>query len=764
MAYPEEKKPKISETAQRNLEVIIEHFNKEDKEVRERQIRQWKKLKLYWAGHQRVWWNEVAHDWRVWDEFQNLDDNDASFYDKPINLFRALLESIISALSVTIPKVSCAPKDADNPADITAAKAGNKLSQLISKDNDDALLWMYALFIYCTEGLTAAYHYSKEDEKYGTYQEPIERTVKEEHYLCPACGEIIPDEEVESPIIEEGLADKACPACGESYLPASLEKGEIPVTRTVGEETKNKSHQCIEIRGGLYVKVPIYAKVQDDCPYLRYSYEAHFTTIIERFPDLASKFKKNGKIVDSSNYGDAAYERWGRLPTVYSSDYPSFTPTVNQNWLRPSAYNVLCEDKEGIDELKRLFPTGVRVTHINEFFAEATEEKLDDRWTLAFNPLADYIHYDPIGLLLVSFQDIINDLNALTLQTIEQGIPQTFVDPAILDLDAYKNEEAAPGSVYPTKPVAANKSIAEGFHTLKTATLGTEVLPYGQKVMEMGQLASGALPSLFGGTGPQGSRTASEYAMSRAQALQRLQGIWKILNYWWKNIYGKVIPAFILDMVDDERFVEKRADGSFMNVIIRKAELEGSIGEVMLESSENLPVSWAQKKETFMEIVQSGHPLFAEAMLAPENLPFFREITGLNDMYLPGEDERTAELEDIKMCLLSPSFNENTSSVPVDPILDDHRIRAEIDRNWLISEAGRDAKVNNSEGYINVLLHMKMHMFIQAQNMKMQQQQAMAQAESTAEEQPGSKNDGKKKKTNNSAPIGEQHESRTPIQ
>ena len=38
-------------------------------------------------------------------------------------------------------------------------------------------------------------------------------------------------------------------------------------------------------------------------------------------------------------------------------------------------------------------------------------ESLDDHWTLTYNPLSDYIHYDPIGLLLSSVQDITNDLD-----------------------------------------------------------------------------------------------------------------------------------------------------------------------------------------------------------------------------------------------------------------------------------------------------------------------------------------------------------------
>src|SRR6266446_261467 len=125
------------EKIQRLLKVIVDHYDREDIAVRQRQIRTWKKLKYYWNGFQRLWWSEIAHDWRVYDiEAIAASAPDASYYDKPINVFRAYLESIIAALSVTIPSVTCYPDDADNPLDIATAKAGDKIADLIRKHND----------------------------------------------------------------------------------------------------------------------------------------------------------------------------------------------------------------------------------------------------------------------------------------------------------------------------------------------------------------------------------------------------------------------------------------------------------------------------------------------------------------------------------------------------------------------------------------------------------------------------------------------------
>src|SRR5881396_2360028 len=128
----------VPEEIQILLKQVCDFFDKEDRATRERQIRMWRKLKLTWDGIQRVWFSEVAHDWRVYDEQSNVDNNQ-SYYDKPINVFRAYLESIIAALSITIPPVKCYPDDADNVLDLSTAKAGDKIAQLVSRHNEVSL-------------------------------------------------------------------------------------------------------------------------------------------------------------------------------------------------------------------------------------------------------------------------------------------------------------------------------------------------------------------------------------------------------------------------------------------------------------------------------------------------------------------------------------------------------------------------------------------------------------------------------------------------
>lgn len=782
----------LDDRTKRLLKEVVDHFDKEDVAVRERQIRTWRRLKLFWESFHRAWYSEVAHDWRIWDDTQG-DDTDQAYYDKPINVFRGYLESIIAALSVTVPGIKCYPEDADDTLDLITAKAGDKIHQLIKNHNDSNLLWLHALFIFCTEGLVACYSYPREDEKYGMYEKKEYEEVPEDTELvkCPNCGFVIQESPVSQipPMMDPAMTDpmsmmgldqtmgqmnpmtpnsdiidlqedefmpyqqsepELCPACGSMIFP-EISQETFVTTRLVGITKHPKTRICLEAYGGLNVKVPNYARKQEDCPYLIYAYETHYANVIEKYMHIHGKFNKEKiqKIRDGVGPQDP-YEQWGRLNPQYQGEYPMNTITVRNAWLRPAAFNVLNEDD--MKDLRKQFPKGVKVVLANDEFCDACEEILDDCWTLTYNPLSDYLHHDPLGLLLVSVQEITNDLISLIVQTVEHGIGQTFADPGVLNFNAYRQMESIPGGIYEAKP-KSGQTVGNAFHEVKTATLSPEVMPFALHIQTLAQFVSGALPSLFGGA-LQGTETASEYSMSRNQALQRLQNVWKIFTSWWRQIFGKVIPMYINEMKDDEKFVQRDKDGNFFNIFIRRAELEGKIGKVELEAAENLPMTWQQQKDVIMQLLNAANPEILAIIGSPENLPVMRDAIGLTDFFIPGEDDRDKQYDEIKILLNSepiptgdPMMPE-ISSVEVDPIYDNHGIEFEIVRKWAISEAGRQTKTDNPPGYKNVLLHGYMHY----QQVQQQQMMAQPQEDSGANTSKGSdKNQGE-------APItGEQN-------
>lgn len=757
------KKKPIPEDIQKLLKTVYDDCMKEDSAVRERQIRQWKRLKLLWEGFSRIWYSEVAHDWRIADDVLNQND-DQAYYDRPINVFKAYLESIIAALSVTVPPVKCFPDDADNTLDLATARAGDKISQLIYRHNDAGLLWLHMLFIHMTEGMVAVYSYPDYDEKYGTYEENKYEELEEqkEFYACPLCGNELSekdnelrdqqqdkfnpdnfDAELNNIIENENL--ELCEACSQLVKP-ELKTETFITTRLVGKTKQPKGRICIESYGGLYVKISNYSKKQSKLPYLILSYEEDYSLIVEEFEHLHN----NPNLIKSIQATEGSYEdyaQWGRLSPQYQGEYPENVVTKNCAWIRPAKFNVL-KDKDDIKKLKNLYPNGVKVIIVNGEFADACNESLDDRWTLTENPLADYLHFDPTGQSLVSVQEITNDLISLVLQTIEHGIGQTFADPSVLNFPAYEQTSVTPGGIFPAKAKSGG-TLEQGFKELRTATLSPEVMPFSTNIQSLGQLASGATPSIFGGqVSGVGGETASGYSMSRAQALQRLQNTWKLFTIVWKTTFGKVVPMYI-DIAkkssEDERDVQRDDDGNFVNVLIRKAELEGKIGKVELEANENLPLTWTQKKDLLFTLLQSTSPEIMKILNAPENLALIHESLGLVDFYVPGEDDVIKQYDEIKLLLNSEPIEEppdeammleaietgvqaepiKMPSVEIDPIYDNHEIEFGICRKWIISEAGRQAKTTNPAGYENVLLHGRMH-FMEIQ--KMLQAEQMMQA------------------------------------
>lgn len=727
-------KTEYSERVQQLLKTVYSDCMQEDVAVRERQIRQWRRLKLLWEGFQRVWFSEVAHDWRIWDETADQ-DSDQSYYDKPVNVFKAYLESIIAALSVTVPPIKCYPDDADNTLDLETARAGDKIAQLVYRHNDVPILWLHALFIFVTEGMVACYNYPKEDESLGHYETKEYEDQPEGHEIttCPMCSNELEDKVIEAQEDEfmpeyEG-EEQLCPHCMQMMNP-TVKQQNFYVTRLVGVTKDPKSRMCLEAYGGLYVKVANYAKKQKDTPYLILSYEKDWSLVVEEYEHLWSK--KNSilnTVVPGENAGSYnQYAQWGRLSPQYQGEYPLNVVTVNQAWIRPAKFNILTE-KDDVDLLKKLFPKGVKVTFVNEEYACAEPEVLDDCWTILENPLSEYLHFDPMGQGLVSIQEITNDLISLVLQTIEHGIGQTFADPAVLNFNKYQQTEVTPGSIFPAKS-KTGKGLGEGFYELKTATLSSEVLPFSNQIQTYAQLTSGALPSLFGGQ-LEGSETASQYSMSRAQALQRLQNTWKMFTVWWKTIFGKVIPMYMQEIKEDERDVQQDSNGNFINVFIRKASLEGKIGKVELEANENLPMTWAQQRDMVEKLLLNPNEKIMEILAAPENLSIIHDALGLDGFYVPGEDDVIKQNDEIKILLNtapiptgSPEMPE-VPSVDIDPIYDNHVVQFDVVRKWAISEVGRQAKIDNEAGYTNVLLHGKLH-FMQIQ-MQYQQPQVSGQ-------------------------------------
>ena len=691
--YNDEQLVKIPDELLTLVENIRDEYDKEDRFDRDHKVALWTKLENYFNGIQRIYWNAESKDWRNVDDVGN--DNNRH-YDKIINTYRAHAESIIAALSVKVPSAFFYPDDADVEEDINTARACTKIKQKIEKQNEAQLLLIKTLLILFNQGTAAAYVYTKKDSKYGTYAVPKYAKEDAVQYTvllnCSECGNNIDNVVFQK---EKGkIPDEiqTCPICGYDGVP-NQEDYEETVPEIIGSSIESKARTIIEVFSPLFVHIPIYARSQENIPYLCLKFEQHYAAIKEMYPKLAKK-GLNAKI----DYD--ADERGVGINTNKSN-----LVTVECWWFRPWSFNIIDNKEEDITKLKKNYPDGIYAVFIDDQLVEINNENLDDHWEISKNPLSTYIHGDPLGKPLAPIQDLSNEVMDLQIETFEHAIPETFVDSTVLDFKRYAESRSKPGMMYPvTKPIDG-KGLSSSFFSVKTAAMSEETDLFLRRLDEKGQFVSASFPSIYGGPAVSGSKTAREYTESRSMALQRLGLTWNIEKYFWAGVMSKAVPLDIHALritQQDEKVVEKTSTG-FINNWIRQADLNGRIGRVEADSDEELPQTPAQLKDVVIQLLTLKDEFISEALYHPNNIPLLTKALGAPDFFVPNNDDRTKQYAE---------FADLLAGIPVEinPTVDDHDIEAEVCRSFLVSPTGLMIKKNNPAGYQAIEEHMNGHL------------------------------------------------------
>lgn len=676
-----------------------DYYRLEERGTRDVMIAFWKKLENYWQGIQRIFWDYSLQDWKrvPIDEEEEMISSivDPTLYDKIINIYRAHGESIIAALSVKTPNVIFYPDDADTTEDVDTAKAYDKIAQLICRHNKDKLLIVKSLFILFNQGLVASYIYNRESSEYGMVQIPQygdDINYFTHTLICPACQEFV-DEFVTKGSPEYEPREYQCSACGATTEPEDVVTQEV-IPQVTGYNAQAKSRTILDIFGPLYVHTAFYARKQQDIPYVHFNFEQHNAMLRDFYPDIKDKLPLRG--------GNVSWDKWARSFNNSSFSDTVDLSTVTLQWLRPWAFECLGDDAL-IGKLKARFPDGCYSCIINgKMVADGRPENLDAHWEFSENPISNFLHADPLGKVLAPVQEIQTEINDLKLETFEHSIPETYANPKVLDFNKYKRMRARPGMMVPAKPPQGG-SLADGFHTVKPATLSDEIAKYDADMTGKGQFVTGAFPSIFGGANSSGSKTAQEYTESRAMALQRLSLTWNMLKPWWANSIGKAVTLYANSIIVDEKFVTKnKTTASFENIWIKTAELTGNVGSIEPDVDEELPISNEQIKSTIMELFTLNNPDLMPALLHPNNTPLIARALGSPDFYVPGKEQRDKQFAEI---------NKMLKGFPIDinPILDDDEVHIQVLKSWMVDTQGRAIEETQPEIFGLLNQHLMMH-------------------------------------------------------
>lgn len=670
------------EEIKKSFEQLLRNARDDDKFVRNNYVQVWRRLEYYWNNILDVFHNPDTGNWEVpdWDALAA----EGEVPPRLINIYRPHGEAIVAALSVAVPSIIFHPDDAENPDDVETAKAHRAIVELLQLHNDAPMLLIRTIVILFNQGTVFGYNYYHADPRFGTLSKPrVElKDIGLFEAYCPVCGEALdagvsePTQVPNGPQMGQQAQIYSCDVCGYQG-PAQVRNSIEKIPQIVGYDESPKGSICQEIYSGLQVKVPQYAKNQSNCGYLLLEFVQSGAMLRNIFRDAAPK-------IQSRKYFKGI-DQFLTVPLQYTDQMPDNACNVSCLWLRPwqfyDIYNANGDNLNLVYHLHKTYPEGCYALFIDDELMDVVEENLDHHWSMTTNPFSSAIYARPLGENLATIQDIRAQLTEIELQTIEYGIPETFVDGNVLDMNKYGEGRSKPGMLTQAK-AKAGKSLSDAFHTMSPATLSQEVGPFRQSIDADGQFVVGSFPSIYGGTSESGSKTASEYSQSRAMALQRIGTIWKVICGFWAALQSRSAVEFaqvLKELGQDEKFT-KREGGSFINVWIRSASLSGRIGRVEPEATESLPVSWAQKKEAIFQLFQSPSPEILSVLTHPNNAGLMKEIIGVPEFYIPGEEDRLRQQKEFMM------MSQGTP-IPINPF-DNHAIHAQVLQSILESPRG----------------------------------------------------------------------------
>jgi hypothetical protein len=423
------------------------------------------------------------------------------------------------------------------------------------------------------------------------------------------------------------------------------------------------------------------------------------------------------------------------LPSIHPGDALMNLITFDRTWLRPWAFYAI-EDLEIRGELLALFPDGCYVAFAGEAYCEARNESMDDHWRVLHALPGDGQNRPSVGDSLVQVQERYNVLSNMQTETYEYGIPPIYADPQVLDFDALSNQVAEPAAHFPAR-ARPGQPLSAGFFQPAAAQVPADMLRHQQDLIgPVSQFLTGLFPAIFGGN-MEDVKTASGYALARDQAMGRLGLVWRRTKQFYADVILLAVDCFRKNRPDDAEIPLLGPDGVFDSHVIRIADLKGNIC-VHPEADETFPRLKSQQRGVIQQLFSVNDPMIQKALVEPANLGYIKNVLGLAELVIPGEDSRNKQLREIQQLLLStpiivalhpsgavhidpaPRDVEASGdgaaaslvlpSVPVDTLLDDHGVEFEECKRWANSEAGQAAHMTNPAGFANVRAHAEAHL------------------------------------------------------
>jgi hypothetical protein len=697
----EDLKPKLVH----ELRELVRQYREEGVVARRNEIRRIRQARLFWQGLQYAWWNPNDMNWHLPYENRSSDDRELEEmprYQFVTNFYQGFGLSFIAVLSQDVPSVRFYPQSAQSLEDISAARAASDVATLIEQNNHiEQLLTSIGYFLW-TDGKLGAYvRYVADGQRFGFHEETVlealEIPLGDDVYTCPDCGKegsvvraTWPVARATWPVARENQDDATaqgssftghgtqdtnhdavpdagflrCAGCGTSLSDENVRKAErVTVPRIVGTRRVPNGQEVISIAGGLELNTPVWANEMHEYPYLQWQAEVHRAKLKAAYPHAADKIETS-----PSQGAEDVYARVSRLsveqglPSIHPGDALMNLITFDRTWLRPWAFYSV-EDAEVRAELLALFPDGCYIAFAGDAYCESRSESMDDHWRVLHALPGDGQNRPSVGDSLVQVQERYNVLSNMQAETYEYGIPPIYADPQVLDFDALSNQVAEPAAHFPAR-ARPGQPLAAGFFQPAPAQVPPDMLRHQQDLIgPVAQFLTGLFPAIFGGN-MEDVKTASGYALARDQAMGRLGLVWRRTKQFYADVILLAVDCFRKNRPEDAEIPLLGPDGVFDSHVIRIVDLKGNIC-VHPEADETFPRLKSQQRAVLQQMFSINDPAIQRALTEPANLGYIKNVLGLTELVIPGEDSRNKQLREIQRLLASPPI---VVQVPASPV------------------------------------------------------------------------------------------------
>lgn len=681
-----------------------------------------RKNELYYRGNQYLYpvlLGGATVDWSTTGtlDYTNSEAEREAQYDYVLNVIRGDGRKFIAVLGQRGPNVKAEARRTDDEAAVRRARKADIAAEYLRSCWQPERIQRHLAMSLWKNGTTFCYTpWVSNAEKYGEITidrvDSIPVEIGEPFYRCVMCGTETPQSLAGTPpsCMSPTCPDRQAPQAqggppppGHKFTPADLNSPPtMAVPQVIGQKTYPKGSVECHLATVFEVTTPFYSKTLKDCPWLWYEYEEHEGALLKAFPDLRGKLGAQEWAGDSS--GISAQGRLAR--DVASSPTGAFiSPRKNRwlysrFWLRPLMYEMVGNDTFR-EQLKKLYPKGVKITLVQGEVANIQAECLDDVWSMCKPDTSEYMYADALCKDYMSIQDIINDLYNLVVETMERSIPYMLADPMVLDVLQLSKQRGKPGQIVPAK-AGVGARLQDSIVKAPTATVDPEIFQWMETIHAAGRENVGILPAIFGGGEPASTARAAE--LQRNQALQQLNTVWNEMRDFWSGAYFNAVRQLATHCLPDGSNL-----GNFEAVDTDFSDLLG--GGYFFSTEEAIPMTWGQKRDLIMFILQGGPEAWKLFGLEhPLNIAKVHDVLGMPDWKVTNLDARDKVLAMIKLLLEGqPTPGQNPGellpSIPPDVFEDDHMFVSSVIKEWAQTEDARAIRDINPNGYANVIAY-----------------------------------------------------------